>query len=42
MWDSGRKDVVRGTVRSVQQGAPVTLLDPDILESQGSALFAPV
>ena len=41
-WAGGQKDLILGTVRSAEQGAPVTLLDPDVLESQGSALFAPV
>jgi purine-binding chemotaxis protein CheW len=35
-------DLLRGTVISGQHGLPVTLLDPDILESRASALFAPL
>ena len=39
---SSPTDFTRGTVISVQHGLPVTLLDPDQLETQASALFAPV
>jgi hypothetical protein len=42
VWAGGKKELRRGTARSLQHGMPVTLLDADVLEAQGSALFAPV
>ncbi len=34
------RELLRGSARSVQYRAPVTLLDPEVLEARGSALFA--
>jgi purine-binding chemotaxis protein CheW len=42
VWAGGEKELRRGTAHSQQHGMPVTLLDADVLETQGSALFAPV
>ena len=38
----GQQALSRGTAHSPQHGMLVNLLDPDVLESQGSALFAPL